>query len=128
MLKNKLIKLSAVCVLAASSSIAMAHINIAQENVFALGDGPREYKDGSRAFLSVNVAHDCKNAAGEHFPTTGVALLLPNGKIFLVHIQLITVVMFMVRMPLWVLSNVQVEFLRRLKLLKVLWMHFIAME
>lgn len=80
MLKNQLIKLSAACVLAVSSNVVMAHINIAQDNVFALGDSSREYKDGSRAFLNVNVAHDCKNADGEHFPTTGVSLLLPNGQ------------------------------------------------
>jgi len=79
MLKNQLIKLSAVCVLAASSGAAMAHLNIAQEDAVVVGDGSREYKEGGSAFLDVNISHDCTNADGKHFPTTGVALLLPNG-------------------------------------------------
>jgi len=80
MLKKQLINLSAICVLAASSSVAMAHINIAQEDAVVVGDGSREYKEGGSAFLDVNISHDCTNAEGKHFPTTGVALLLPNGQ------------------------------------------------
>jgi len=79
MLKNQLIKLSAVCVLAASSSAAMAHLNIAQEDVDVVGNGSREYKEGGSAFIDVNISHDCSNAEGEHFSTTGVALLVSNG-------------------------------------------------
>lgn len=80
MLKKQLKNLSAICVLAISSSAAMAHLNIAQENAISIGDGSREYKEGSSAFLNVNISHDCTNADGKHFPTTGVALLLPNGQ------------------------------------------------
>lgn len=79
MLKKQLINLSAVCVLAASSSVAMAHLNIAQEDAIAVGEGSREYKAGGSAFLNVNISHDCTGADGKHFPTTGVALLMPNG-------------------------------------------------
>jgi len=80
MLKKQLKNLSAICVLALSSSAAMAHLNIAQENAISIGDGSREYKEGSSAFLNVNISHDCTNADGKHFPTTGVAVLLPNGQ------------------------------------------------
>lgn len=79
MLKKQLLKVSAVCVLAVSSSAAMAHLNIAQEDAIAVGGGSREYKEGSGAFLDVNISHDCSNAAGEHFATTGVTMVLPNG-------------------------------------------------
>ena len=80
MIKKHLFTLSAIAVLAASSSVAMAHLNIAQEDAIAVGNGSREYKEGSGAFIDVNISHDCSNAAGEHFDTTGVALLMPNGE------------------------------------------------
>jgi len=80
MIKKQLLNLSAICVLAASSGVAMAHLNIAQDNAIAVGDGSREYKAGGSAFLNVNISHDCSNAEGKHFPTTGVALLMPNGQ------------------------------------------------
>ena len=80
MMKKQLFKLSAIAALAVSSSVAMAHLNIAQEDAIAVGDGSREYKEGGSAFLNVNISHDCTNAAGKHFPTTGVALLMPNGE------------------------------------------------
>ncbi len=79
MIKKHLLNLSAVCVLAATSSMALAHINIASENALAIGENSREYLEGSSAFLNVNISHDCSNADGEHFATTGVTLVLPNG-------------------------------------------------
>ncbi len=78
MIKKQLLNISAICVLAASSSVAMAHLNIARENVFAVGENSREYVEGSSAFLNVNISHDCKNADGEHFATTGITMVLPN--------------------------------------------------
>jgi len=63
-----------------AATTVQAHVNIARENVFALGDAPREYLEGSSAFISVNLPHDCSNPdTGEHFATTDVAILLPNG-------------------------------------------------
>ncbi len=62
------------------AATSQAHVNIARENVFALGDAPREYLEGSSAFISVNLPHDCSNRdTGKHFATTDVAILLPNG-------------------------------------------------
>ncbi len=58
---------------------AFAHIGIARENVFALGDAPREYLEGSTAELGVQLPHDCSDEAGNHFPTTNVSVLFPNG-------------------------------------------------
>ncbi|MGY6277820.1 hypothetical protein [Methylomonas sp. MgM2] len=72
-------KLSVLAALGLTSGVAVAHLNIAVEDAIAVGDGAREYKEGSSAFLDVNVSHDCTNAEGKHFPTVGVALLLPNG-------------------------------------------------
>lgn len=77
MSKKQLINLSIAFTLTASSS-AIAHLNIAQEDAVAVGDNSREYKEGSSAFLDVNISHDCSNAEGKHFPTTGVAVLMPN--------------------------------------------------
>jgi len=81
MLKKQLINLSTVCLLAASSGIAMAHLNVAQEDAVVVGDNSREYKEGGSAFLDVNISHDCTNPdKTKHFPTTGVSLLMPNGQ------------------------------------------------
>lgn len=79
MVSNKILKLAVAAALSLSSSVAMSHLNIAVEDAIAVGDGGREYKEGSSAFLDVNVSHDCANEAGEHFATTGVSVLLPNG-------------------------------------------------
>lgn len=79
MQKIRLFKLSATCAFALASSVAMAHLNIAQEDAISVGEGSREYKEGGGAFLDVNIAHDCSNEAGEHFPTTGVTIVMPNG-------------------------------------------------
>ena len=76
---NKVTKLSILAALSMTSSVAMSHLNIAVEDAIAVGDGAREYKEGSSAFLDVNISHDCTNAEGQHFPTVGVTLLLPNG-------------------------------------------------
>ncbi|MFW5443493.1 MAG: DUF1775 domain-containing protein [Methylococcaceae bacterium] len=80
MLKKQLKNLSVICVLAATSSVAMAHLNIAKENAMSIGEGSREYKEGSSAFLNVNISHDCTNEEGKHFATSGIELLLPNGE------------------------------------------------
>jgi hypothetical protein len=80
MLKKQLLHLSIACVLTAFSGVTKAHLNIAQEDAVAVGDGSREYREGSSAFLDVNISHDCSNAEGKHFATTGVTLLMPNGE------------------------------------------------
>lgn len=63
----------------AASGSVLAHLNIAQEDAVAVGDGSRQYKEGSTAFIDVNISHDCSNSAGEHFATTGVTVLMPNA-------------------------------------------------
>lgn len=78
MISNKILKLSIATALSLSSSVAMSHLNVAVEDAIAVGDGARQYKEGSSAFLDVNISHDCSNAAGEHFATTAVEVLLPN--------------------------------------------------
>lgn len=80
MLKTRFFQLTAMTALTLTSHLAMAHLNIAVEDGIAIGDGSREYKEGSSAFLDVNISHDCSNEAGMHFPTTGVAVLLPNAQ------------------------------------------------
>ena len=80
MLKKQLFHLSILCVLTVSSGVTEAHLNVAQEDAIATGDGSREYKEGSSAFLDINISHDCTNAEGKHFATTGVTLLMPNGE------------------------------------------------
>ena len=72
---------AAICAMAmAIAGNAFAHIGIARENVFALGDSPREYLEGSSASLAIQLPHDCSNANGEHFATTDVVVILPNGE------------------------------------------------
>lgn len=80
MIHNTLFKFSVFAALSLSGSVAMSHLNIAVEDAIAVGDGSREYKEGSGAFLDVNISHDCTNEDGsKHFATTGVEVLLPNG-------------------------------------------------
>ena len=70
---------AAICALSMAGN-AFAHIGIARENVFALGDGTREYLEGKSASLDVQLPHDCSNAEGEHFPTTDVVVIFPNAQ------------------------------------------------
>lgn len=79
MINNKTVKLSVAAILSLSSSVAMSHLNVAVEDGIAIGDNAREYKEGSGAFLDINISHDCSNADGDHFSTIGVAVLMPNG-------------------------------------------------
>ena len=72
-------KLIATAALSGFVTTAYAHLNIAPEDAVAAGDKAREYKEGTGAFIDINISHDCSNADGEHFATTGVAVLLPNG-------------------------------------------------
>ncbi len=70
---------TAICAIAIAGNV-LAHIGIARENVFALGDAPREYLEGSSASLGIQLPHDCSNAAGNHFATTDVVVIFPNGE------------------------------------------------
>jgi hypothetical protein len=70
---------AAICAMAIAGN-AVAHIGIARENVFALGEGTREYLEGKSATLGVQLPHDCSNANGDHFPTTDVVVIFPNAE------------------------------------------------
>lgn len=76
---KKVISSAAVICAMAIAGNAAAHIGIARENVFALGDSPREYLEGSSASLGIQLPHDCSNADGEHFATTDVVVIFPNA-------------------------------------------------
>ncbi len=78
-MKKLIINAAAICAMAIAGN-TVAHIGIARENVFALGDGPREYLEGSSASLGVQLPHDCSNADGEHFATTDVVVIFPNAE------------------------------------------------
>ncbi len=72
-------KMLTVCILAAFSQIGAAHVNIAPDNAFSLGDQPREYLEGKSAYISVNLPHSCSDAEHNSYATTDVVLILPNG-------------------------------------------------
>lgn len=55
-----------------------AHLNIASENFFTLGDNPRDYKEGSSVFLSINAVEGCADAFGIRYDTTDVVVVLPT--------------------------------------------------
>lgn len=78
-MKKIIFKTAAVCALLVAGNAA-AHIGIARENVFALGDGTREYLEGKSATLDIQLPHDCKNESGDHFPTTDVVVIFPNAE------------------------------------------------
>jgi len=77
-MKKIITRTAAVCALLMAGN-AVAHIGIARENVFSLGEGSREYKEGSSASLGIQLPHDCKDAAGNHYPTTDVVVIFPNA-------------------------------------------------
>ncbi len=79
MLRKQFYKMTAGCLLAAVSSLASAHVNIATENVFSLGDDGREYLEGKSAYISLNLPHSCSDADHNSYPTTDVVLILPNS-------------------------------------------------
>jgi len=76
---NKITKPLAFFVLAASSQFTTAHVNIAPDNAFSLGDEPREYLEGRSAYVNVNLPHSCFDAEDNSYATTDVILILPNG-------------------------------------------------
>lgn len=73
----KTMKYSALTVFALSGN-AFGHANITPEISSSLGDEPRQYIEGSRAYLKVNVGHDC-SFNDKHYPTIGSVVILPNG-------------------------------------------------
>jgi hypothetical protein len=77
-MKKIISRTAAVCALLMAGN-AVAHIGIARENVFSLGEGTREYLEGSSASLGIQLPHDCSNANGDHFPTTDVVVIFPNA-------------------------------------------------
>lgn len=78
---KKMISGAAALFAMAIAGNATAHIGIARENVFALGDAPREYLEGSSASLGIQLPHDCSSAdRTQHFPTTDVVVIFPNGE------------------------------------------------
>lgn len=62
-----------------ASSSAFAHLNIASENFFALGENAREYKEGKSAFIEVNAVEGCSDAEGNRYDITDVVVVMPNG-------------------------------------------------
>ncbi len=80
MLKKQLYNLTVAYAMIAANSSAFGHVNIASENIFALGDDSREYLEGKSAFISLNLPHSCSNADhSQYFPTTDVVVVLPNS-------------------------------------------------
>ncbi len=59
---NRVVSVAAAICAVAFAGNALAHIGIARENVFALGDAPREYIEGSSASLGIQLPHACSNA------------------------------------------------------------------
>ncbi len=77
-MKKIITRTAAVCALLMAGN-AVAHIGIARENVFSLGEGTREYLEGSSASLGIQLPHSCSNANGDRFPTTDVVVIFPNA-------------------------------------------------
>ncbi len=78
-LKKQFCKVAAVCAVTVASAPLFAHVNIAPENVFSLGDSSRQYLEGKSAFVSLNLPHSCSDASHtNYYPTTDVVVILPN--------------------------------------------------
>ncbi len=77
-LKTKMIKVFAVSIFTASFGVS-AHLNIAADNIFALGDEPRDYIEGKTAYIEVNAVEGCEDADDNKYPITDVVVILPNS-------------------------------------------------
>lgn len=77
-MKKLIISTMTATVIVASHNV-LAHLNISQDNFFALGENAREYKEGSSAFIEVNAVEGCKDAAGNRYATTDVVAILPTS-------------------------------------------------
>lgn len=55
-----------------------AHLNIARENFFSLGENSREYKEGSSVFININAVEGCKDAFDNRYDTKDVVVILPT--------------------------------------------------
>ena len=58
---------------------ALAHANFIPQDNLDLYSG-RDYKEGSSAFLSLNLSHGCSNAEGETFATKHAVAIMPNDQ------------------------------------------------
>ena len=58
---------------------ALAHANFIPKDNLDMYSG-RDYKEGSSAFLSLNLSHGCSNADGETFATKHAVAIMPNDQ------------------------------------------------
>lgn len=65
--------------IAATSFSATAHLNIAAEDVFAVGEEPRDYLEGNSVFIKVNAVEGCSDANDIKYDTTDVVAILPTS-------------------------------------------------
>lgn len=60
---------------------ALAHVNVAPEGALTVGENSREYIEGSRAYIQLNLPEDCSNESGsERFAIASAVIVLPNGE------------------------------------------------
>lgn len=74
--------LSALALIAAAASVtsANAHVGFSRDNVYTLGDEPRQYKEGSTVFFDLTLPHACRDENNNDFATRGVRILFPNAQ------------------------------------------------
>ena len=73
-------KYLAAILLSALSSSAFAHVNIAPETALTAGEKPREYVEGSRAYIQLNLPEDCATEdRSQRFPIASTVVILPSG-------------------------------------------------
>lgn len=73
------VTLTGALLLGLSSSV-FAHVNIAPEGSLTAGENSREYIEGSRAYIQLNLPEDCANEdRSKRFAITSTVVILPNG-------------------------------------------------
>ena len=73
------LNLTGLLALSLSNSV-FAHVNVAPEAAFTVGEEPREYLEGSRAYINLNLPEDCASEDGsKRFAITSTVMILPNG-------------------------------------------------
>lgn len=82
-MKKRIKTLNSLTVVAALvySSSALAHVNVAADSSFAAGENPREYVEGSRAYIDLNLPEDCANEdRTERFQIHSSVVILPSAE------------------------------------------------
>lgn len=79
-LNKHMINLTGILALGFSGSL-FAHVNVASDSSLTVGEESREYVEGSRAYINLNLPEDCATEdRSQRFAITSAVVIFPNGE------------------------------------------------